>query len=229
MEAPQSDLSANGSAERILVGVCVADPALRTRVCAALAHGGHRVAAREASANDLLAACEGLSLACVVAAARRADREMIEGLAKLRDALDAEASVLVCGRAGDMEVRRALAAGVQGIVLVEDVDRALAGVVSVSLAGQVSAPVVQGSQVRAQVLTTREKQILGLVVMGLSNGEIARKLYLAESTVKSHLSSAFSKLGVSSRNEATTVILDPERGRGLGILTIPAEPIRTTL
>ena len=66
-------------------------------------------------------------------------------------------------------------------------------------------------------LTNREKQILGLVVGGLTNAQIARELYLAESTVKSHLSSAFMKLGVSSRNEAVAVILDPVRGSTLGI------------
>jgi hypothetical protein len=38
--------------------------------------------------------------------------------------------------------------------------------------------------------------------------------------VKSHLSSAFSKLGVRSRNEATALILDPENGLGTGILAI---------
>jgi DNA-binding NarL/FixJ family response regulator len=74
--------------------------------------------------------------------------------------------------------------------------------------------------VRAQALTTREKQILALVVTGLTNAQIAGTLFLAESTVKSHLSSAFSKLGVSSRYEAASVVLDPERGRGLGIREI---------
>jgi DNA-binding NarL/FixJ family response regulator len=57
-------------------------------------------------------------------------------------------------------------------------------------------------------------------VMGMTNAAIASQLYLAESTVKSHLSSAFAKLGVSSRAEATNVILDPSAA-GLGILTIP--------
>ena len=61
-----------------------------------------------------------------------------------------------------------------------------------------------------------------MVVTGLTNSQIADELFLAVSTVKSHLSSAFSKLGVSSRSEAAAVILDPERGRGLGIDRVPA-------
>ena len=60
---------------------------------------------------------------------------------------------------------------------------------------------------------------------GCTNAQIADELFLAESTVKSHLSSAFSKLGVSSRNEAATMILDPDRGRGLGIAKIAPERI----
>ena len=64
-----------------------------------------------------------------------------------------------------------------------------------------------------------------LVVAGLTNPQIAAELFLAESTVKSHLSSGFGKLGVSSRSEAVAVILDPERGRGLGIGVVPAPAI----
>jgi DNA-binding NarL/FixJ family response regulator len=50
---------------------------------------------------------------------------------------------------------------------------------------------------------------------------IARDLGLAESTIKSHLSSAFAKLGVASRAEAAALILDPVRSPDLDV---PAEP-----
>ena len=94
-----------------------------------------------------------------------------------------------------------------------------------SAPGRCPCPARSAAEVRAAALTRREKQILALVIAGLTNAEIAAKLYLAESTVKSHLSSAFSKLGVSSRHEAASLILDPERGRGLGIPPVRAEPI----
>jgi LuxR family transcriptional regulator of csgAB operon len=78
------------------------------------------------------------------------------------------------------------------------------------------------SHLETESLSMREKQVLGMLVMGATNAEIASKLFLAESTVKSHLSSAYAKLGVRSRKDAASMILDPVEGLGPGILTISA-------
>ena len=156
-------------------------------------------------------------------AADRPDRPTVSFVRLLRSKLGDISAVLVCRRAVTLDVRRALELGVDGIVLKEDAAEALAAVVAAVCAGQVSVPSGQRRAARARALTTREKQILMLVVTGLTNSQIAAELFLAESTVKSHLSSAFSKLGVSSRSEAAAVILDPERGRGLGIGRVPAD------
>jgi DNA-binding NarL/FixJ family response regulator len=127
--------------------------------------------------------------------------------------------IMVVEEAGAVEVRRAIQAGARAVVTGVTVETALIPSINAALAGQIAIPSRMGARGAPSLLTTREKQILGLVVMGMTNAAIASQLYLAESTVKSHLSSAFAKLGVSSRSEAASVILDP-RSAGLGILTI---------
>ena len=56
-------------------------------------------------------------------------------------------------------------------------------------------------------LTDRELEVLALLVEGLNNPEIADRLVVSRSTVKFHVSSILSKLGVSSRTEAVSVAL----------------------
>ncbi len=56
-------------------------------------------------------------------------------------------------------------------------------------------------------LTNREKEILALVVEGLSNKEIAKRLFLSNSTIQFHVSNILSKLGVSKRTEAVYLAL----------------------
>lgn len=54
-------------------------------------------------------------------------------------------------------------------------------------------------------LTPRELEVLALVVQGLNNGEIADRLVVSQSTVKFHVSSILSKLGVGGRTEAAAL------------------------
>lgn len=56
-------------------------------------------------------------------------------------------------------------------------------------------------------LTVREKEVLKMMIDGLSNPKIAEKMVVSRSTVKFHVSSILSKLGVTSRTEAVSMAL----------------------
>jgi NarL family two-component system response regulator LiaR len=56
-------------------------------------------------------------------------------------------------------------------------------------------------------LTEREREVLRLMVDGLSNRQIAAKLVLSDSTIKFHVSNVLGKLGVTSRTEAVSLAL----------------------
>jgi DNA-binding NarL/FixJ family response regulator len=116
-------------------------------------------------------------------------------------------------------VRQLVAHGVRAVVARSQVPTALGASIDAIRAGQVVFPAAAVASVRP-VFTVREKQVLGMVVLGFSNAEISQKLFVAESTVKSHLATAFAKLGVRSRRAAAEAILDPINGLGTGILTI---------
>jgi DNA-binding NarL/FixJ family response regulator len=142
----------------------------------------------------------------------------------IRDLLESDpaASVLAVmpANAANASLRRALIAGAGGIVMDADVRHALVPTARAMLAGQMAVPGALGHVIAPRPLSHREKQILSLVVLGLTNREIAHRLYLAESTVKTHLSSAFRKIDARSRSEAVARIQDPDSGYGPGILAV---------
>ena len=124
------------------------------------------------------------------------------------------------GAATPAEARRLLVDDVPGLVLDGQTGEQLALTVRATLSGQVCYPAELMPTKLRTALSSREKQILGMVVMGFSNAEIAAKLHISASTVKSHLHSSFATIGVRSRKEAVALILDPDAGFGAGILAI---------
>jgi DNA-binding NarL/FixJ family response regulator len=129
-------------------------------------------------------------------------------------------NVLIVGvyeSADSRAIRRALDTGIDGLVFAGELEATIAPTVAAALAGQIAVPRNLRTCVRKPSLSAKERQVLGLLVMGFTNGEISSRLFLAESTVKSHLSSAYTKLGVRSRSEAVALLLDPKEALGTGI------------
>jgi len=181
-----------------------------------LASGADVTAALEADGLHVLLDAEAAADAVVAVAATH------KSIGDLAGDIDCPLVIVVPDSASTNRevVRGLLARGVSAIVAASRVDSALAPSVRAACAGQIVVPAEARGVMAPPSLTVREKQVLGMVVLGFTNGEIAGKLHLAESTVKSHLSSAFPKLGVGSRREATAAILDPKTGLGTGILAI---------
>jgi DNA-binding NarL/FixJ family response regulator len=194
---------------------------LRARLVGTLSESPFPVTSAVTSVDELdFTDPEGASVVVVLASLGSPTRRAgsVRSLAQRDDTF-----VIVCRDTGHAEVRRLIHAGACGYVLERELEQTLIPTVAAVLAGQIAIPKDERMQVGAPTLSPREKQVLGMVVMGYMNCDIAKQLYLAESTVKSHLSSAFLKLGVRSRSEAVDLILDAEQGLGRGILAITSD------
>lgn len=116
----------------------------------------------------------------------------------------------------DDQILSAIEAGASGYLVKAAPADELAAAIRAAAAGRtVLAPGIAAQLARAvgsraqsaapaPALTPRETEILSLVAEGLSNPEIAARLYIGESTVKTHLLHAFEKLEVGDRTRAVT-------------------------
>ncbi|WP_328926808.1 response regulator transcription factor [Streptomyces sp. NBC_00190] len=147
---------------------------------------------------------------------------LMNGLEATREivAADTDAKVLVLTTFDlDEYVYQALRAGASGFLLKDASARQLADGVRVVAAGEaLLAPsvtkrlIVEFSKLAetpkladpagVSELTEREKEVLVLIAQGLSNGEIAGRLIVAESTIKTHVSRILVKLGLRDRTQA---------------------------
>jgi DNA-binding NarL/FixJ family response regulator len=135
--------------------------------------------------------------------------ELSEGIKRIQG-VNTEISILVFTLHVNLPLARAaLRLGAHGLVYagmeLEHISRA----VEVAARGEVVLPrkvleflIANQDPEDLEALTPRQREILGLVAEGLSNAEIARRLFLSESTVKQHLRSAYKTLGVKDRKMA---------------------------
>jgi NarL family two-component system response regulator LiaR len=123
--------------------------------------------------------------------------------------------VLTSFKEGDM-VKNALEAGAIGYLLKDVSADELARAIRAAHSGQATLS-PQAAQALVEKtsqppppgldLTEREHEVLALMVEGLNNTQIAGRLTVSPSTVKSHVSNILSKLGVANRTEAVTLAL----------------------
>jgi DNA-binding NarL/FixJ family response regulator len=109
--------------------------------------------------------------------------------------------------------RTVLRAGARGYIHAGMEPAQIVRALEVVAEGQIAAPrqlleylVFNDKPVDLDTLSSRQKEILGLVGEGLSNAQIAERLFLSESTIKQHLRAAYKALGVNNRTEAVRLI-----------------------
>jgi DNA-binding NarL/FixJ family response regulator len=199
----------------------VADATRESRIDRALAASPPALSVSAIDLADSNLSARDLPVAAIyVARCDLTQEDSLSAVEALSPRLPAPLVLVIGDDSGAREMKAVLRAGAAGLVRERDVDLSLLGTVRAVAGGQLAVPRELGRQIERPVLSRRQKQVLGLVVMGLSNGEIAAELHLSEHTVKCHLYASFRKLGVNSRDEAVSLILDPGEGLGTGILAI---------
>jgi DNA-binding NarL/FixJ family response regulator len=202
-----------GPADLLALIVCANNIDLHSRIEHALA--AESLPVRDSVTDPNAIADLELDTSTIVVFVCDADkpREMAALRRLRRDAPD-PAIVLISPPSTGTAVRRVLDAGADALVFDVELERTLATTVRAVSIGQSAVPRKFLAGVERPVLSHRENEVLVLVRGGLTNAEIAEKLFLAESTVKSHLSSIFTKFGVRSRKEVAAAFADGDHANG---------------
>ncbi len=136
-----------------------------------------------------------------------------EGIERIRG-VDPDISILAFSLHVDLPLARAaLRHGARGFIHAGMELDQIARAVEVVFEGEIVAPrklleylLANDDPTDLDDLTARQREILQLVAKGLSNAQIAKSLFLSESTVKQHLRASYKVLGVSDRKEASRLI-----------------------
>jgi len=151
----------------------------------------------------------------------------VEATARIRASEPAPRVILLTTFDLDQYVYAGLRAGASGFLLKDTLAAELVAAIRAVLAGdaviapsatrrlierflEAAPPDPAGQAAALAPLTTREREVLTLLGRGLSNAEIAHRLYLSEATVKTHVGRVLGKLGLRDRIQA--VVLAYETG-----------------
>lgn len=204
-------------AERILL---VDDhPLTRAALAALLQQHGFEVVGEAAEGREAIACAERLQPDLVLLDLSMPGLDGLEALPLLRDAAPACEVVVLTASGTEENLLAAIRGGAAGYLLkseppariaqflrgVAEGEAALSGAVARRLLDQVRSGTDRGSGVPdaiAAALSARELEVLLLLDDHLGTDEIAKRLFISEHTVRSHVKSLLRKLGVSSRREA---------------------------
>ncbi|MEJ8640361.1 response regulator transcription factor [Streptomyces sp. MS1.HAVA.3] len=212
-----------------MIRILIADdePMIRAGVRAVLATDpGITVVAEAADGHQAVQLVQRHRPHVAVLDIRMPGTDGIDAAAEIRRTVPATGVVMLTTFGEDEYILRALGEGATGFLIKSgEPEELIAGVRAVAdgaafLSPKVAARVVahlaadgagaragrrSAARARVDALTDRERDVLGFLGGGLSNGQIARRLHLAEGTVKAHVSSILARLGVDNRAAAAVV------------------------
>ena len=135
----------------------------------------------------------------------------VEAITAIRRDFPSARIIVLTTYDGDEDIYRALQAGARGYLLKDMSGDDLMDAIRTVHAGRSRIPPAVAQRLADRLggpdLTGRELEVLKLIVSGKSNKEIGRDLFISEATVKTHINSLLSKLGVSDRTQAATTAL----------------------
>jgi len=132
-----------------------------------------------------------------------------EAISRIRSEFPNAKIIVLSTYSGDVQVLRAIKAGARGYILKGHVGRELLEAIRCVYAGHKRIPPEIAAELAEHAaddaLSSREMDVLRLIASGNSNKQIADKLSVGESTIKSHITNILSKLGANDRAHAVTI------------------------
>lgn len=205
------------SLESARIALCASDEMIRSRIQDVLTLAGHEIVDVNTSLEGLITAAPLTEPQLIVLVSAFEPFGLSSDIRMLRTQLGDIALVIVATGTLGGGARKLVLSQADGLLQAAEIEAALVATINCVLANQLCVPAELREHLAQPVFSYREKQVLELVLGGLTNGEIAARLFLSESTIKSHLASSFRKLGVSSRAEAARRVLDPDSGLDLNL------------
>src|SRR5947209_9336338 len=196
----------NGNDPALAVGLIVPEPSLQRRVVRALADADLGCSACASTAHELEAIAPEVEVTILYARPIEDDGPTLPEIVRTtREALPTTtALVVIWPHCDPSDSRRALRAGADALVSEDDFDRTLGPTIRAVRAGLTCVPQPLRAHLESETLSMREKQVLGMLVMGATNAEIAAQLFVAKTRAKRNLPPAQRSLGVRCRKKPGT-------------------------